>query len=155
MIRLLLNVLIKFKGLRYFLVFVQFFVLFWITITYDIKAANSLHFISPLLFLTLGIWSVLSMRLLTITPLPDPTKNSQLTQKGPYRFIRHPMYLSVLGYTISLLVVNFSLFNVFFVLFFCIALFLKMEIEEIFLTQRYPNYIKYLKHTKRLIPWIY
>ncbi|MDD4575859.1 MAG: methyltransferase [Bacteroidales bacterium] len=155
MIQSIVKVFLKNKSFRYVLVFIQFFVLAWLTFTYDISKIQVWHWILPFLFLMFGFWSLLFMQISTITPLPDPTSNSQLIQKGPYRYVRHPMYLSVAGYSFSVLIFNFSILNAVIVGAFFMAIFLKMEIEEVYLLNRYASYREYIKQTKRLIPFVY
>lgn len=155
MIQSIVKVFLKNKSFRYVLVFIQFFVLAWLTFTYDISKIQVWHWILPFLFLMFGFWSLLFMQISTITPLPDPTSNSQLIQKGPYRYVRHPMYLSVVGYSFSVLIFNFSILNAVIVGAFFMAIFLKMEIEEVYLLNRYASYREYIKQTKRLIPFVY
>lgn len=155
MIQSIVNIFLKNKSLRYILVFIQFFVLAWLTFTYDFTELKIWHWILPLLFLLFGFWSLLFMQITTITPLPDPTFHSQLIQKGPYRYVRHPMYLSVTGYSLSLLIVNFSVLNIVIVGAFFVVVFLKMEIEEVFLIERYAAYKRYMKQVRRLIPFVY
>lgn len=155
MIQSIVQVFLKNKFFRYVLVFIQFFVLAWLTFTYDISKIQVWHWILPFLFLMFGFWSLLFMQISTITPLPDPTSNSQLIQKGPYRYVRHPMYLPVAGYSFSVLIFNFSILNAVIVGAFYIAIFLKMEIEEVYLLDRYASYREYIKQTKRLVPFVY
>lgn len=155
MIQSIVNIFLKNKSFRYILVFIQFFVLAWLTFTYNFSEIKFWHWIFPFLFLMFGFWSLLFMRILTITPLPDPTSHSQLIQKGPYRYVRHPMYLSVAGYSFSLLIVNFSVLNIVIVGTFFVVIFLKMEIEEVYLIERYAVYKRYMKQVRRLIPFVY
>ncbi|MDD2411559.1 MAG: isoprenylcysteine carboxylmethyltransferase family protein [Bacteroidales bacterium] len=155
MIQSVVKVFLKNKFFRYVLVFIQFFVLAWLTFTYDFAEFKIWHWVLPIIFLIFGFWSLLFMKISTITPLPDPTSGSQLIQKGPYRYVRHPMYLSVAGYCFCLLMVNFSLLNALIVGLFYMAIFLKMEIEEVYLVKHYASYKEYMKRTKRLIPFVY
>lgn len=151
----IVKVFLKNKLLRYVLVFIQFFVLAWLTLTYNFAEFKIWHWICPVIFLMFGFWSLLFMKISAITPLPDPTSGSLLIQNGPYRCVRHPMYLSVAGYSLSLLMINFSILNAVIVGLFFIAIFLKMEIEEVYLIKRYVSYKEYMQKTKRLIPFLY
>ena len=44
----------------------------------------------------IGLWAVQTMHLGRFNIIPDPMPDIQLVTTGPYRFIRHPMYFSIL-----------------------------------------------------------
>ena len=46
--------------------------------------------------LFIGFWAIWSMRRSRLNIAPCVRKGSSLIQHGPYRFLRHPMYLSIL-----------------------------------------------------------
>lgn len=90
-----------------------------------------------------------------VNVFPETTKNMKLITNGIYKFIRHPMYLSVLLVGLSFVISDFkpTIFIVWMILF--INLHLKMDIEEVNLIRAFPEYKEYRKSTKRLIPFIY
>ncbi|PKP22975.1 MAG: hypothetical protein CVU05_01355 [Bacteroidetes bacterium HGW-Bacteroidetes-21] len=53
-------------------------------------------------------WAVLSMNLDTLNVFPVVRKNAKFVHRGPYRIIRHPMYVSLFLFFIPLIVVHFS-----------------------------------------------
>ena len=74
--------------------------------------------------------------------------------RGPYRFVRHPMYLGELGACFGLLVAspgvrNFSLAAV-----FAGAQAVRMQLEERALAREFPAYAEYAARTARLIPGV-
>lgn len=90
-----------------------------------------------------------------LTPLPYPVDHSQLVTGGVYAVVRHPLYSSQLfaalgwvGYTLSLshlalLIAGFLFFDY------------KAGKEEVWLTERHPDYPAYAARVRKLIPWIY
>lgn len=97
----------------------------------------------------------ISQKRFRVNVFPRPTENMQLITSGIYRYIRHPMYLSVLLVTFSLIVVDIKLITlgIWFVL--LINLIGKMNYEEAQMEKSYPEYFDYKKNSKRLIPYIY
>lgn len=52
--------------------------------------------------LYLGLWAVLRLRPRSVrVVLPDVPRNAPLVTRGPYRWIRHPMYTAVLLITLA------------------------------------------------------
>lgn len=85
---------------------------------------------------------------------PKPT--DQMVVSGPYRYIRHPMYTSVLCISLGLALLVQSFIAVFV---FCIYLGLILvliPIEEMELQRAYPDqYLAYQKEVKTLVPFLY
>lgn len=91
----------------------------------------------------------------SISPLPRPTRNGELVQRGLYRHVRHPIYVgllfSALGF--SLLVASLAAFLLSVAL--AVLLDLKARREEAWLVQRYPDYADYARRTRRFVPRLY
>ena len=90
-----------------------------------------------------------------LTPYPRPAREASLVAHGPYRLVRHPMYLSGL-----LLLAGVSLFlspwalAITFLLGVVWAL--KSSVEERLLLERYAEYEAYCERTPhRLVPFVY
>ncbi|GKT11075.1 MAG: hypothetical protein ISEC1_P0038 [Thiomicrorhabdus sp.] len=87
--------------------------------------------------------------------VPDPRPNAVLVETGPYKTIRHPMYLSILlffGVTITFQPTADSILTL--VLLAGILLY-KLNYEEQLLVQKVMGYRKYQHQTKKLIPFVY
>ena len=81
--------------------------------------------------------------------------SGQLIRKGPYRFIRHPMYAGALLLIVVSVAGHPSLLNAAIaVIVVCLA-FYRISIEERLLLSRYPDYHSYAEETKKVIPFIY
>lgn len=84
-------------------------------------------------------------------------KDSQLITGGPYRFIRHPIYAGIIllfiGYTISFAsVISIIIITGFFSVWFR----KRIKLEEQLLIQAYGDeYTQYMKHTKKILPFMY
>ncbi len=89
------------------------------------------------------------------TIMPDPRAGNTLSQRGVYRWVRHPMYTSVLlcGSAVAFgapSVVRWVALAV------CVVvLVLKVRYEEGLLGQRHPEYKQRMAGTYRLVPGIW
>ena len=100
------------------------------------------------------IWSAFNLGR-SLTPFPRPLPDGELVTTGAYRFVRHPIYCSVIigALGLSLATENWlrlALTCVFFVFFD-----IKARREERWLQEQYPTYEAYKLRVKKLIPWIY
>ena len=91
----------------------------------------------------------------SFSPLPEPAATHALVTRGPYRVVRHPIYLASV-----VLALGFALQSVsFLALVFPVALAFvvdrKANIEEQVLVARYPRYRDQMQRVRKLIPWLY
>lgn len=105
--------------------------------------------------IALGGWAIVAMRIGNFHILPDVLPNGKFVVRGPYRYIRHPMYSALLLATL-VLVLDHPTFSR------CAAwgallatLVFKMNYEEELLCRRFEAYAQYRAQTKRLLPFIY
>jgi protein-S-isoprenylcysteine O-methyltransferase Ste14 len=137
------------------LVGIQFAALIFIAATGPILANRIPCMILEVLGLSVGIWAVLSMRLRHVRVSPEIAPHASLVTTGPYRFIRHPMYLAVLVVALALLLDQFSWPRGFAWLVLLGDILTKLSYEERLLGQRFPGYVEYRKKTKKLLPLVY
>jgi len=117
---------------------------------------DNLFFISGIVIgILIMIWAVWTMRLSNLNMIPDLKHTSRLVTSGPYKFIRHPMYASVLFVTLLLVLNHLTLWRIGFWLVLFIDLHFKFSYEEKLLMTKFPEYPNYKSKTKRLIPFIY
>jgi len=126
-----------------------------IAITGPLLPGNKLLLAVELLGIALGIWAVVTMGIGNFNVTPDPLKSSRLVTQGPYRFIRHPMYLALLLVTLPLVTTKFSLLRLAIWLALLIDLVVKLNYEEGMLTAQLEGYRDYKQQSYRLIPFIY
>ncbi len=139
----------------YTFVIIQFLCLGFIAITGPIFGGNKLLSAIELLGFTLGIWAVFTMGIGNFNVTPDPLKSSRLVTRGPYRLIRHPMYLALLLVTLPLVATFFSASRLAIWLVLFTDLVMKLNYEEGILTSRLEGYRDYKQQSYRLIPFIY
>lgn len=139
----------------YTLVFVQFLCIGLILITGPIFPANIFLLIIELAGVALGIWAIAVMGIGRFNIVPDPKEGSRLVTRGPYKIIRHPMYLSLLLFTLPLVIADFSWWRSVFWLVLLIDLVLKLNYEETLLEKKLDGYREYRRHSYKLIPFIY
>lgn len=102
-----------------------------------------------------GISAILTMHIGHFNIIPDPLPDIQLVTKGPYRWIRHPMYASILYFFLPVTLISDSWITWLIFIVLSINLLVKLHYEEWLLTQRFADYPTYQKHSKKLIPYLY
>lgn len=137
-----------------FFVAVQFITLGAIGLTGPFIAKNGWYFTLEMAGLVLGIWAVMIMRPGNFNIAPDPLTRSELVKEGPYRLIRHPMYLALLLTTLPLILDSFSIFRLLFWVILLVDLVLKMQYEEKLLLAGVDKYDLYIQKSYRIIPFI-
>lgn len=77
-----------------------------------------------------------------------------LLRGGPYKFIRHPMYASLMLFVWSGILGHWSLTNVIIGLGLTLVMAVRIAAEEQLLRTSYPEYSQYARDTKRIIPYL-
>jgi protein-S-isoprenylcysteine O-methyltransferase Ste14 len=141
------------------LVILQFGLLFVLA---ALTAPNVLHGVIPLgafilaaASIALAAWTLVHNRPGNFNIRPTPKFHGVLVTTGPYRWIRHPMYTSVLlgagalAWTSSPLIgwVTWSAL--------AIVLLLKSTLEERWMREKHSGYVAYILRSKRFLPWLF
>lgn len=105
--------------------------------------------------MAIGIWAVAAMGIGNMNISPLVKDGATLVTSGPYRLIRHPMYLAVLLVIWPVIIDHFSLLRIAAGIILTIDLIVKMLFEESLLKEQFAQYEAYMKTTKRLIPLIF
>jgi protein-S-isoprenylcysteine O-methyltransferase Ste14 len=102
----------------------------------------------------LMLWARATFGLRSFHATANTTKGGLVTT-GPYRYWRHPIYASIIYFvwvgqlevptTLSLVLASSV----------TIGLVARMLLEEQFLLSAYPEYSEYMRHAKRLVPFIW
>jgi len=100
-------------------------------------------------------WAVYAMTPRRLTPWPEPRVDARLVTRGPYRWVRHPMYAGVLLVMWALVLDRLTFVRLLVWLVLLADLLTKLEYEETLLARRFPEYAGYRKRTRRLIPFVY
>lgn len=102
----------------------------------------------------LGGWAIVVMGVRRVSVMPELHSNARLITTGPYRFVRHPMYTSLLLFAGGLALSPLATWKAIVWFILLAALLSKTVIEERQLHDRFPDYENYARQTKRLIPFL-
>jgi protein-S-isoprenylcysteine O-methyltransferase Ste14 len=105
--------------------------------------------------IALGIWTLTLNRPGNFNVTPEPRDNAQLVTLGPYQWIRHPMYTSLLLFAAGCAVVIDGWWAWYTWGALLVVLWFKSEVEELFLTKQFPQYVVYRQRTKRFVPFVW
>jgi len=106
------------------------------------------------LAVVLTVWTLTANRLGNFRIMPEPKRGGQLITHGPYRYIRHPMYTSLLLFAVTAVIIIDGWWAWFNWLSLLLVLVFKAAIEEGYLTKHFAGYAEYSKRTKRFLPWV-
>lgn len=101
--------------------------------------------------LLLALWAIAWLRR-SLAATPAPRAGARFVARGPYRWMRHPMYTSLLLLALGLLLRRPTLFTLVAALGLAAVLALKVRHEEGLLLARYPEYAAYRARTWGLVP---
>ncbi len=108
-----------------------------------------------ILAIGLGLYSIYNMGLDTFSPYPEPKKGSKHVQTGAYRFIRHPMYTSLIILGLMLVLSDPQFLNTIVYIILLYVLDTKAAYEESFLLKLHPTYKEYIQKTSKFLPFVY
>jgi len=139
------------------LVFSQFtLLLFLFTPLYLIPTQYG--WIAAFVFLSLALklllYTSMHNKLGNFNIVPEIKEGCSLITTGPYRFIRHPMYTSVLLVGLGALSYGFAIFKLGLMLALIIVMALKARREEKYWCESSDEYRSYQKKTKMFIPFV-
>jgi protein-S-isoprenylcysteine O-methyltransferase Ste14 len=102
----------------------------------------------------LMIWARFTFRLRSFHASANTTKGKLVTN-GPYRFLRHPIYASVIYFVWAGILANLHIDSVAAGFLVSAGLITRMIMEEKFLRVTYDEYKAYSKRAKRLVPFVW
>lgn len=89
----------------------------------------------------------------SLTPLPEPN-GAGLVARGPYRWVRHPMYAGLVVICLGVAVGSGASWCYLTVLVLAVFFDLKARYEERYLVQAYPGYGEYAARTGKFVPLV-
>lgn len=106
--------------------------------------------------LALFAWSYFSMPTHTFSVMPEPRTGASLARNGPYAYVRHPMYSSLMLCAVgAAMLYSAQPWKWLAVLALLCLLIVKLHREEQWLTQKYADYAQYKMRTEALLPFIW
>ncbi len=122
------------------------------------RIPSILRIIGTIGFGSIGLWLLVDGLFHlkdNLTPLPHPKDESSLVTSGAYRFVRHPIYSSVIFLVFAFAVWQMSISHTIGALVFLLFFDRKAAQEELWLEAKFPEYGEYKRSVKKLIPGIY
>jgi protein-S-isoprenylcysteine O-methyltransferase Ste14 len=101
----------------------------------------------------LMVWARMTFGRRSFHAAADPTEGGLVTT-GPYRYLRHPIYSSILLFFVAAVLSHFSLINVLLAMGAAFGAALRIHTEERLLLERYADYRQYAARTRRIIPFL-
>lgn len=136
------------------LVLLQLIFIAVIAITGKIFILNSIYIILIFAAAFPSLWAILIMQD-KLRIMPEPSKSSKLITSGPYKYIRHPMYATVISVTLIWILFDFSFMRLAVYILLVFNMVVKMFYEENILKDSFEGYKEYMKESKRIIPFLF
>lgn len=98
---------------------------------------------------------VFAIRVRQVRVVPEPGTRATLCRRGPYRYIRHPMYAGQLLSFAMFALGEGGIRGALLWIALVVVLGVKLRVEERHWAARDPEYAAYQRETKRLVPWVF
>ena len=139
------------------LVFLQFFFITLHFVQWEflpqkqiIHASPFSYFLGILIIIIAFIIMLVSIKDLgrNLSPFPRPINDSNLVTTGIYRFTRHPMYYSLIFFSIGVFIIKLSIYYLFLTISLALIIKFKIALEERYLMKKFKNYLLYKNEVK-------
>ena len=136
--------------LQIFFIILHFFKWEFLPQKQIIQASPFSYFLGILIILIAFIVMLVSIKDLgrNLSPFPRPIDNSNLVTTGIYRFMRHPMYYSLIFISIGVFVIKLSIYYLFLTITLALIIKFKIALEEKYLMKKFKNYSLYKNKVK-------
>jgi protein-S-isoprenylcysteine O-methyltransferase Ste14 len=102
----------------------------------------------------LMIWARIIFGRRSFHATAQPTSGGLVT-RGPYRFVRHPIYASVCLFAWACVLGHLSVIALGMAAVVTVGAAVRIVLEERLLRQQYPEYVEYARRTKRIVPYVF
>lgn len=128
--------------------------IFYLIYTHQLFSTNPFTVTIQVCAICLMIWARITFGIRSFHASANTTKGALITT-GPYRWLRHPIYASLLYFFWSTLIAYPFIDSMLAVLMITAGLVSRMVLEEKFLLAAYPEYEAYSSKTSRIIPFVF
>jgi protein-S-isoprenylcysteine O-methyltransferase Ste14 len=108
-------------------------------------SVTRLGFVVALVGIVLAVWGGVAMGS-SLSPFPRPPRHAELVQRGPYRFLRHPIYVGGVIFFAGLSLA-FSAYGLALTAVLAAFWLAKARLEERLLAERFSEYAEYRRRT--------
>ena len=137
------------------LVFIQGTGMLLATFPVHLSAHRMWLLILPIAGALLAAWTVYHNRIHNFSVYPEIKQGAQLITTGPYRWVRHPMYLSLFLLMAGIAFYGQGWSHNIGLMLVATAIMLKIEKEEKYLLATFPDYQVYRQNTCKLFWPVY
>jgi len=139
------------------LVFLQFFIISLHFFKWEFIPQKQIMQVSTLSYLVGFLIIIIAFIILLVaikdlgrnlSPFPRPINNSNLVTKGIYRFMRHPMYYSLIFISIGVFLIKLTIYFLFLTISLALIIKFKIALEEKYLMNKFKNYLLYKNEVK-------
>ncbi len=135
---------------QFFIISLHFFKWEFIPQQQIIQASPFSYFLGILIMIIAFIIMLVSIKDLgrNLSPFPRPKNNSNLVTTGIYRFTCHPMYYSLIFFSIGVFIIKLSIYYLFLTISLALIIKFKIVLEEKYLMNKFKNYLLYKNDVK-------
>ena len=139
------------------LVFLQFFIISLHFFQWEFIPQKQIIQVSPFSYLVGFLIIIIAFIILLVaikdlgrnlSPFPRPINKSNLVTTGIYRFMRHPMYYSLILISFGVFITKLSIYYLFLSISLGLIIKFKILLEEQYLNNKFKNYLVYKNEVK-------
>ena len=136
--------------LQFFIIILHFFQWEFIPQKQIIRVSNFSNLMGFLIIIIALIIILVAIKDLgrNLSPLPRPITNSNLVTTGIYRYMRHPMYYSLIFISLGVFLIKLSIYYLLLLISLALIIKLKIALEEKYLINKFKNYLLYKNEVK-------
>lgn len=128
-------------------------ILLALVIEKSLLATGYVAIIVQIIAVLLMIWARITFGRRSFHAAANPTEGGLVT-RGPYAYIRHPIYASILYFLWAGVFSHFTVITLILGVFGTVGASIRIYAEEQLVVQQYPQYVDYASRTKRVIPFL-